>query len=83
VPYELGFAKNAGKDLATFKLKGEVPLPAYLTIGKIIRGTEALNGYLNLIRNNVNKIAGGGLIERPIPSTNLQHTLDDFLDWNA
>jgi hypothetical protein len=30
VPYELGFAKRAGKHLATLKVKGEVVLPEYL-----------------------------------------------------
>ena len=36
VPYELGFAKNAGKHLSTLKLKGEIALPAYLQISEII-----------------------------------------------
>ena len=34
VPYELGFAKKAGKSLSTMKLKGEVALPPFLEISE-------------------------------------------------
>jgi hypothetical protein len=82
VPYELGFAKNAGIDLSTLKLKGEILLPAYLEISDIIRGTESLNDYLKRVRRRVEKVTASILTERLIPHTN-SHPLDDYLDWNA
>ncbi|SRR6266852_2862040 len=57
VPYELGFAKNAGKPLSTLKLKGEIALPAYLQISEIIPGTKSLNDYLTKVRNGLGKTA--------------------------
>jgi hypothetical protein len=82
VPYELGFAKNAGKHLVTLKLKGEVQLPSYLEISKIIHGTESLNEYLNRVRHSYNKIAASMLTESLIPSFEKHHPLDRYLDWN-
>jgi hypothetical protein len=79
VPYELGFAKKAGKSLSTMKLKGEVALPAYLEIGEIIRGTKGLNAYLTTIRGTLRK----SLTESLITHTAGQHPLDPYVDWNA
>jgi hypothetical protein len=82
VPYELGFAKCAEKGLATLKLKGDVSLPAYLSVSKIIRGTESLNNYLRQIRIRINKITASTLYETLIPNTEV-HPLDNYLDWNG
>jgi MTH538 TIR-like domain (DUF1863) len=84
VPYELGFAKNAGKHLATLKLKGTVDLPAYLAISEIIRGTESLNSYLTRVRRRLAKgTTLESLTETLIRHTAPQHPLDPHLDWNA
>jgi hypothetical protein len=56
VPYELGFAKNAGKHLSTLKLKGEITLPAYLKISEIIPGTKTLNDFLTRVRQGIGQI---------------------------
>lgn len=82
VPYELGYAKNAGAKLSTLKLKGEVSLPAYLEISEIIRGTESLNNYLAKVRRRLEKITASVLTERLIPNDE-SHPLDEYLDWNA
>jgi hypothetical protein len=79
VPYELGFAKKAGKSLSTMKLKGEVALPAYLEISELIRGTKGLNAYLTAIRGTLRK----SLTETLIAHTAGQHPLDLYVDWNA
>jgi hypothetical protein len=84
VPYELGFAKNAGKQLSTLKLKGEVPLPAFLEIGDVIRGTKSLNDYLTRVRRGLEKTATVvTLSESLIQHSAQQHPLDSHLDWNA
>lgn len=82
VPYELGFAKNAGKDMSTLKLKGDVALPAYLEISEIIRGTDSLNKYLTGVKRGLRKsITAGALTETLIKSSALPHPLDEYLDW--
>lgn len=81
VPYELGFAKNAGVHLATLKLKGDISLPAYLEINEIIRGTESLNKYLSKVRRYVEKVAASLLTESLIPNYSSDHPLDQYLDW--
>ncbi|HDY7988063.1 TPA: toll/interleukin-1 receptor domain-containing protein [Vibrio vulnificus] len=84
VPFELGYAKKSGKELSSLKLKGDVPLPEYLAIGSIIRGTKSLNAYIE-------KIVLEWKLERPYGSnididlesyTKSCHPLDDHLDWN-
>ena len=79
VPYELGFAKKAGKSLSTMKLKGEVALPPFLEISELIRGTKGLNAYLTAIRGTLRK----SLTETLIVHTAGQHPLDPYVDWNA
>lgn len=83
VPYELGFAKNAGKYLSTLKLKGNIDLPAYLEVSHIIRGTDSLNEYLTGVRSGVAKSAKSTLTETLIPNYSATHPLDDYLNWNA
>jgi hypothetical protein len=84
VPYELGFAKHAGKQLATLKLKGEVVLPAFLEMGDVIRGTKSLNEYLTRVRRGLEKTATiVTLSESLIQHSAQQHPLDPHLDWNA
>ncbi len=84
VPYELGFAKHAGKQLATLKLKGEVALPAFLEIGEVLRGTKTLNDYLTRVRRGLAKAATVvTLSESLIQHSAQQHPLDPHLDWNA
>jgi hypothetical protein len=79
VPYELGFGKRSGKPLSTMKLKGEMPLPAYLEVSEIIRGTKGLNSYLTAIRGTLRK----SLAEALISHTASSHPLDPYIDWNA
>src|SRR5205814_897081 len=80
VPYELGFAKNAGKHLSTLKLKGEITLPAYLQISEIILGTKTLNDFLTRVRQGLGKAA----LLRSLTETLIAHTsphpLDEHLD---
>lgn len=84
VPYELGFAKNAGKHLSTLKLKGEITLPGYLQISEIIPGTKSLNEYLTKVRLGLGKAAAvRTLTETLISYSAQQHPLDQHLDWNA
>lgn len=84
VPYELGFAKNAGKYLSTLKLKGEIALPEYLRISEIIPGTKSLNDYLTKIRYDLAKAAGvRTLTETLVLHSAAAHPLDQHLDWNA
>jgi hypothetical protein len=84
VPYELGFAKNAGKQLASFKLKGDVALPAFLEIGEVIRGTKSLNEYLTRLRRGLTKSSTiVTLSEGLIQHSAQHHPLDPHVDWNA
>jgi hypothetical protein len=83
VPYELGFAKKAGKYLSTLKLKGEIPLPAYLEISEIIPGTKTLNQYLTKVRNGLTTTAAVPTLTETLISHAGAHPLDQYLDWNA
>ena len=83
VPYELGFAKRAGKNLSTFKLKGEISLPAYLQISQIILGTKSLNEYLAKLHEGFSKTAYRSLADSLIPYSTQGHPLDQYFDWNA
>ena len=84
VPYELGFAKNAGKHLSTLKLKGEIALPEYLQISEIILGTKSLNGYLTRVRRGLAKSAEIRSLTETLISEGAQpHPLDQHLNWNA
>jgi len=83
VPYELGFAKKAGKNLSTLKLKGEIVLPAYLQISEIIPGTRTLNEYLTKVRRGLGQTAVRSLTETLISHTAGSHPLDQHVDWNA
>lgn len=80
VPYELGFAKNAGVSLATLKFK-DVLLPAYLEISEIIHGTETLNAYLTRVNCSLAKSATRSLAETLIKASASPHPLDSYLDW--
>ena len=84
VPYELGFAKNAGKHLSTLKLKGEIALPAYLQISEIILGTKTLNDFLTRVRQGLAKTAAVRSRTETLISESAQpHPLDQHLNWNA
>jgi hypothetical protein len=80
VPYELGFAKNAGAYLSTLRFK-DVELPAYLEISEVIRGTKSLNEYLSRVRSGLGKAAARTLTETLISHTG-EHPLDTYLNWN-
>lgn len=82
VPYELGFAKSANKQLATLKLKGEVELPAYLEISEIIRGTKSLNQYLTAVRSGSTKHTSAPLTTSLVEHYAMAHPLDAHLDFN-
>ena len=81
VPYELGFAKNAGKHLSTLKLKGEVALPAYLQISEIIPGTKTLNDFLTRVRQGLGKTASVRSLTETLVSHTGAHPLDQYLDF--
>jgi hypothetical protein len=82
VPYELGFAKKAGKYLSTLKLKGDVDLPEFLAIGEIVTGTKSLNNYLTRVRRGLGKaVAVDSLTETLIRDSVQGHPLDAYLDW--
>lgn len=82
VPYELGFAKHADRNLATLKLKGDIYLPSYLRVSRIIMDIDELNQYLRRVQRRFNKISASTLTESLIPNTE-SHPLDDYLDWSA
>lgn len=87
VPYELGFGKKAGKDLATLALRNVPTLPEYLTIGKILKGTPSLNQYLetllrrNLISESLIYKSAGVAEGYLLKAATLQHPLDAYLEW--
>ena len=81
VPYELGFAKNAGKHLSTLKLKGEITLPAYLQISEIIPGTKTLNDFLTRVRQGLEKAASVRSLTETLISHTASHPLDRYLDF--
>jgi hypothetical protein len=83
VPYELGFAKNAGKHLSTVKLKGEVTLPAYLQISEIIPGTKTLNDFLTRVRQGLAKTASVRSLTETLISHTASHPLDGYLDYGG
>jgi hypothetical protein len=84
VPYELGFAKNAGNHLSTLKLKGEIALPAFLQISEIILGTKTLNDFLTRVRQGLAKTAAVHTRTSTLISESAQpHPLDQYLNWNA
>lgn len=49
VPYEIGFAKRHGNELAAMKSKDLTVLPSYLVIVRQITGIETLDAYLKEI----------------------------------
>jgi hypothetical protein len=82
VPYELGFAKKAGRHLSTLKLKGDMSLPAYLEITEIILGTKSLNDYLTRVRRGLGKTADARTLTETLAShSTLSHPLDPYLNW--
>jgi Thoeris protein ThsB, TIR-like domain len=83
VPYELGFAKNAGKHLSTLKLKGEITLPAYLKISEIIPGTKTLNDFLTRVRQGLGKTAAVRSLTETLISHTSAHPLDQHLDYGG
>jgi hypothetical protein len=85
VPYELGFAKKAGKHLSTLLLKGKIDdLPPYLKISEVIAGTRSLNEFLSRIKQRLAKTASTKeLSESLISHTANPHPLDRYLEWDA
>lgn len=81
VPYEIGFAKKSGKDIASLMLKGAY-LPDFLKICKILEGTKSLNNYIENIGREYRLKRGFKVIHESLiqPSTP-KHPLDDYLDW--
>jgi len=82
VPYEIGFAKHALKDISTLTLKDVDDLPSYLKICRTVRGTKSLNGLLREINPVFKK---SRLLETAseslLPQTLSNHPLDKYLDW--
>jgi len=83
VPYELGYAKKAGKKISSLKLKGAVELPAFLKIGELIHGTMSLNEYIRKVISDF-KINESNLeLDVSLESYNKPaHPLDSVLDWD-
>lgn len=83
VPYEIGYAKKAGKKISSLKLKGNVKLPDFLTVGEVIYGTKSLNDYIN---NEIRafRIQKRNVIinESLISYSDMAHPLDNILDWS-
>lgn len=50
VPYEIGYADKAGKNIATLKLKDISVVPEYLKINEYLKGYSDLEKYLIKIR---------------------------------
>jgi hypothetical protein len=51
VPYEVGLAKNAGKDISTLELK-EAYAPSFLKITRLLKNVQGLDKYIDDIINN-------------------------------
>jgi hypothetical protein len=83
VPYELGFAKNAGKYLSTLKLKGAITLPPYLQISEIIPGTKTLNEFLTRVRQGLGKAASLRSLTETLIAHTSPHPLDEHLDFGG
>ncbi len=80
VPYEIGYAKKAGKGIASLKLKNIDDIPSYLKIEKFIMGTKSLNQYLNSVKT----IYLSESYSLPLPEHQMNnHPLDNVLDWNS
>ncbi|MDR7089805.1 toll/interleukin-1 receptor domain-containing protein [Cellvibrio fibrivorans] len=83
VPYELGYAKKAGKKICSLKLKGNVELPDFLKIGDLIYGTKSLNEYIQKIITEARLVKGVPNINVSLEShSSANHSLDSVLDWN-
>lgn len=84
VPYELGYAKKAGKEICSLKLKGNVDLPDFLKIGDLICGTKSLNGYIQKIITDARLAKGTSNINASLEShSSINHSLDSVLDRNS
>jgi hypothetical protein len=83
VPYELGFAKKAGKSLCSLKLKGDVQLPEFLSISDILHGTRSLNQYIEkVVKTWESRNSLTSKIEIALEShSSMSHPLDKYLDW--
>ena len=49
MPYETGYAKNGGKNIASLLLKNVDEFPDYLKIETMLTGYESLSGYIKNI----------------------------------
>jgi hypothetical protein len=90
VPFEIGYGQSAIIDndpnnnnlklsVLTLEDISEQSLPDYLQIANIIRGTKTFNQYISNISNKLEK----SLINesRVFSHSNLQHPLDNILNW--
>jgi hypothetical protein len=94
VPFEIGYGHSAILDrnlkdgeqfdkiklsVLTLKDLSESPLPDYLLVGNLIRGTKGLNEYILHIGHNIQKAEN---YEFSIESNNkIGHPLDSVLNW--
>lgn len=82
VPYEIGFSKQAKKDISTLSLKDIDDLPSYLKICRSIKGTKSLNDYLKEINTSLKKsMLFENASESLISHTQQNHPLDAYLKW--
>jgi hypothetical protein len=81
VPWEVGYGYD-NTDLGVLTLKGikDEDLPDYLKTTSIIRGTKSLNSYLSKITGKGQSLMESiALIKN---SSERNHPLDNYLDWN-
>ena len=94
VPFEVGYGHAAILDkyldegekpdklklsILTLKDISEQPLPDFMQVGNIIRGTKSLNEYIAKISNKEEKALVNE--SRIFSNTNSQHPLDEVLNW--
>ncbi|MEY3788857.1 MAG: hypothetical protein RLZ75_3065 [Pseudomonadota bacterium] len=82
VPYEIGYAKKSAKELATLKLKGDVYIPHFLEITKILKGTMSLNSYIHSISGKPILESKGIFLDSVLSHKIPNHPLNNYLDWN-
>lgn len=75
VPYEIGYAKKASKNINSLILKNNKEIPSFLTIENIIYGTKSLNDFLKKIKANSFKESN------IIKHSDMEHPLDNYINW--
>lgn len=87
VPYEIGYAKKAGKNISSLKLSKTKDIPSFLNIEKFHNNIAGFKSYLEQILNpNLDEILPNSLksdLERKILNKDvLEKHLSDIIDSN-